>query len=46
MALGGGCEVLLHCDRMQAHAESYIGLVEVGVGLVPAGDGVKQMVGR
>ncbi|MEE8246492.1 MAG: 3-hydroxyacyl-CoA dehydrogenase NAD-binding domain-containing protein [Alphaproteobacteria bacterium] len=46
MALGGGCEVLMHCDRVQAHAESYIGLVEVGVGLVPAGGGVKELVMR
>ena len=46
MALGGGCEVLLHCDRVQAHAESYIGLVEVGVGLIPAGGGTKEMVTR
>ncbi len=46
MALGGGCEVLLHCDRVQAHAESYIGLVEVGVGLIPAGGGTKEMVCR
>ena len=35
MALGGGCEILLHCDAIQAHAESYIGLPEVGVGIVP-----------
>ena len=46
MALGGGCEVLLHCDRVQAHAESYIGLVEAGVGLIPAGGGTKEMVTR
>jgi 3-hydroxyacyl-CoA dehydrogenase len=46
MALGGGCEVLLHCDRVQACGESYIGLVEVGVGLVPAGGGVKELVTR
>ncbi len=37
MALGGGCEVVLHADAVQAHAESYIGLVECGVGLLPAG---------
>ncbi|NDA14734.1 MAG: 3-hydroxyacyl-CoA dehydrogenase/enoyl-CoA hydratase family protein, partial [Gammaproteobacteria bacterium] len=36
MALGGGCEILLHCDALEAHAETYMGLVEVGVGLVPA----------
>ena len=39
LALGGGCEIPLHCDRVQAAAESYIGLVEVGVGLSPAGGG-------
>ena len=42
MALGGGCEILLHCDAMQAHAESYIGLVEVGVGLIPGWGGCKE----
>jgi 3-hydroxyacyl-CoA dehydrogenase len=46
MALGGGCEILLHCDAIQAHAESYIGLVEVGVGLVPAWGGCKEMLHR
>lgn len=46
MALGGGCEVLLHCDAIQAHAESYIGLVEVGVGLIPAWGGCKEMLSR
>jgi 3-hydroxyacyl-CoA dehydrogenase len=46
MALGGGCEILLHCDAIQAHAESYIGLVEVGVGLVPAWGGCKEMLIR
>jgi 3-hydroxyacyl-CoA dehydrogenase len=46
MALGGGCEILLHCDALQAHAESYIGLVEVGVGLVPAWGGCKEMLRR
>ena len=35
MALGGGCEILLHCDAVQAHAETYMGLVEVGVGADP-----------
>ena len=39
LALGGGCEVLLHCDAVEAHAESYIGLVELAVGLVPRGAG-------
>jgi 3-hydroxyacyl-CoA dehydrogenase len=46
MTLGGGCEVVLHGDRVQAAAESYIGLVEVGVGLVPAGGGTKEMLLR
>ena len=46
MALGGGCEVLLHSTAVQAHAESYIGLVEVGVGLIPAWGGCKELVTR
>lgn len=46
LALGGGCEILLHTDRVQAAAESYIGLVEAGVGLVPAGGGTKEMLAR
>ncbi len=46
MALGGGCESLLHCDAIQAHAESYIGLVEVGVGLIPGWGGSKEMLTR
>ena len=46
MALGGGCEILLHCDAVQAHAESYIGLVECGVGLVPGWGGCKEMLTR
>lgn len=46
MALGGGCEILLHCDAVQAHAESYIGLVECGVGLIPAWGGCKEMLHR
>ena len=46
MALGGGCEVLLHCDAIQAHAESYIGLVEFGVGLIPGWGGTKELVMR
>ncbi len=46
MALGGGCEVLLHCDSVQAHAEFYTGLVEVGVGVVPAWGGCKEMLTR
>jgi 3-hydroxyacyl-CoA dehydrogenase len=46
LALGGGCEIVLHADRVQAAAESYMGLVEVGVGLIPAGGGTKEMVAR
>lgn len=46
MALGGGCEVLLHCDAIVAHAESYIGLVETGVGIVPGWGGCKEMLLR
>ncbi len=46
LTLGGGCEILLHCDALQAHAESYIGLVETGVGLVPAWGGCKEYLLR
>jgi 3-hydroxyacyl-CoA dehydrogenase len=46
LTLGGGCEIALHGDRVQAAAESYIGLVEVGVGLIPAGGGTKEMLAR
>jgi 3-hydroxyacyl-CoA dehydrogenase len=46
LALGGGCEIALHGDRVQAAAETYMGLVEVGVGLIPAGGGTKEMVAR
>lgn len=46
MALGGGCEVSLGADAIHAHAETYMGLVEVGVGLVPAGGGCKEMLIR
>jgi 3-hydroxyacyl-CoA dehydrogenase len=46
MALGGGCEITLHCDAVQAHMESYIGLVEVGVGVIPAWGGCKEMLLR
>lgn len=46
MAFGGGCEVLLHCDAVQAHAESYIGLVEIGVGLLPSWGGCTTMLLR
>jgi 3-hydroxyacyl-CoA dehydrogenase len=46
MALGGGCEVALHGARIQAAAESYMGLVEAGVGLIPGGGGTKEMLIR
>ncbi|MFZ1427870.1 MAG: 3-hydroxyacyl-CoA dehydrogenase NAD-binding domain-containing protein, partial [Geminicoccaceae bacterium] len=46
MALGGGCEILLHCAAVQAHAETYMGLVETGVGLVPAWGGCTEMLLR
>jgi 3-hydroxyacyl-CoA dehydrogenase len=46
LTLGGGCEIVLHADRVQAAGESYIGLVEVGVGLIPAGGGTKEMLAR
>jgi 3-hydroxyacyl-CoA dehydrogenase len=46
MALGGGCEVALHAARVQSSAETYMGLVEVGVGVVPAGGGCKEMLLR
>ncbi len=46
LALGGGCEFSLHCTRVVATLESYIGLVEVGVGLLPAGGGCKEMAQR
>lgn len=46
LALGGGCEISLHADRLVAHAETYMGLVEVGVGLIPAGGGTKEMALR
>ena len=46
LALGGGCEIVLHADRVQAAAETYMGLVEVGVGLIPAGGGTKEMLAR
>jgi 3-hydroxyacyl-CoA dehydrogenase len=46
MTLGGGCEMTLHADRVRAAAETYIGLVEVGVGLIPAGGGTKEMLLR
>jgi 3-hydroxyacyl-CoA dehydrogenase len=46
MALGGGCEWTLHCDRAVAAFESYIGLVEAGVGLLPGGGGTKEFALR
>jgi len=46
MALGGGCEILLHCDAIQAHAELYMGLVECGVGLIPGWGGCGEMIER
>ncbi len=45
-ALGGGCEICLHSQHVRAAAESYIGLVEVGVGLIPGGGGCKEMLVR
>ncbi|HET8548682.1 MAG TPA: 3-hydroxyacyl-CoA dehydrogenase/enoyl-CoA hydratase family protein, partial [Bryobacteraceae bacterium] len=44
--LGGGCEIAMHCTRMQAAAETYMGLVEVGVGVIPAGGGCKELIAR
>jgi 3-hydroxyacyl-CoA dehydrogenase len=46
LALGGACEIAMHGDRIQAAAETYIGLVEVGVGLIPAGGGTKELTVR
>lgn len=46
MALGGGCEILLHCDAVQASAETYTGLVESGVGLIPGWGGCSRMLER
>jgi 3-hydroxyacyl-CoA dehydrogenase len=46
MALGGGCETAMHAAAVVAAAESYIGLVEIGVGLLPAGGGLKEIVRR
>jgi 3-hydroxyacyl-CoA dehydrogenase len=46
MALGGGCEIVLHADAVQAHAETYIGLVETGVGLIPGWGGNGEMIDR
>ena len=44
LTLGGGAEICLHAARRQAHVETYIGLVEAGVGLIPAGGGTKEML--
>ncbi len=46
LALGGGCEILLASDAVQAHAETYTGLVEVGVGVIPGWGGCKEMILR
>ncbi len=46
LVLGGGCEICLHSDAMNPHAETYMGLVEIGVGLLPAGGGTKEMAIR
>ncbi|HXW61215.1 MAG TPA: 3-hydroxyacyl-CoA dehydrogenase NAD-binding domain-containing protein [Candidatus Acidoferrales bacterium] len=46
MSLGGGCEIPLHAARIHAAAETYLGLVETGVGLIPAGGGTKEMLIR
>ncbi len=46
LTLGGGCEMTMHADRVQAAAETYIGLVELGVGVIPAGCGSKEMALR
>ena len=46
LTLGGGCEFSMHCDAVQAHAELYMGLVEAGVGIIPAGGGTKELAFR
>ncbi|MEQ8926534.1 MAG: 3-hydroxyacyl-CoA dehydrogenase/enoyl-CoA hydratase family protein [Fulvivirga sp.] len=46
LSLGGGCEMTMHADVVQAAAETYIGLVEVGVGLIPGGGGTKELTKR
>lgn len=46
MALGGGCEVLLHCHHLTPHAETYMGLVEAGVGIIPGWGGCKELLAR
>jgi 3-hydroxyacyl-CoA dehydrogenase len=46
LALGGACEICLHADKVVAHAETYLGLVEFGVGLIPGGGGTKEFALR
>ncbi|HVN81449.1 MAG TPA: 3-hydroxyacyl-CoA dehydrogenase/enoyl-CoA hydratase family protein, partial [Terriglobia bacterium] len=46
LTLGGGCEIALHACCLQAHSETYMGLVELGVGLIPAAGGIKEMLLR
>jgi 3-hydroxyacyl-CoA dehydrogenase len=46
LAIGGGCELAMHADKVVAHAETYIGLVEFGVGLIPGGGGTKEFAKR
>ena len=46
MTLGGGCEICMHSDKVIAHAETYVGLVEFGVGLIPGGGGTKEFAVR
>jgi 3-hydroxyacyl-CoA dehydrogenase len=46
LVMGGGCEICLHADAINAHAETYMGLVEIGVGILPAGGGTKEMAIR
>jgi 3-hydroxyacyl-CoA dehydrogenase len=46
LALGGGCEMCLHADKVVVHAETYMGLVEFGVGLIPGGGGTKEFALR
>lgn len=46
LAIGGGCELAMHADKVVAHAETYIGLVEFGVGLIPGGGGSKEFAKR
>jgi 3-hydroxyacyl-CoA dehydrogenase len=46
LALGGGCELCLHADKVVAHAELYMGLVEFGVGVIPGGGGTKEFAAR